>query len=1778
MPAPQQQPQGSQFNLIPLKDIARGIDMRAAESNITDGYCEDLVNVDCNSSGHLAKRHGYQGYAGYVPLRVQSAVHNGYQLELKLQSGINLSKLSSGPVLVYGKLDQAESGDFSTSAALRYYESFSTDVRDSFLTSGSTVTKLAADTGATSSDQLVYVMNSTSESNQSNEWVHYDQATVNTSTLTMTVTDVVNATERAYVLDVDRPATAGLSYIYDGSGGVAPSGGVVTLSIPAATHGLSNFNIVAKAYDLSGSTLTTFTPDVVQINSTTGDVTVSFLSAGTWNGIVVLTHAPSDNYKQLTLSAGASGTIVLSNITTNFPWWGFYWLNGSTWEAAFPDSVVTDATTGTVTVSITNSSVSPETYAFYYDFGNINANTLRLVDTQAYSGTWSNSPNTQLTVWGIKQANLYSTSGGGSVTHIDSYKRNTEARLVCGLGGNLFAARTQAEVGGTYQLPTFTVNLNARIGSTVSLAPLFQPTGTSSSIRTRGIITGDNVSNAYAVVSSVTYVSSGVADYTLSLVNKVGTLTLGTQVSAQDWLTVAGMAHSVANGTFQVQSVSAQTTSTVTLRVSNPAFTLADYNETNSAGQGNVFTDTFTTSAQVNFVNGDSLLNDTVKASGLSPTVKSCVGSNVYVDGIKIQLSLAGGSSIFGTRTSYVLPLKDASSTASVKYLVRGDMLTVSSLVRKPRAVNVNPYHDLPVTLTSGGGTVTVSVGSASTVTNINTGTGVLTAAGHGFSDNDPVYLTTTNTLPAGLRSDCTYFVSYIDASTFKLRSAEGGSTLAMADVGSGTITVQRVHGLVAGQRVTLAQTGDTAADGAQTISTVPTRSTFTYSGSTTATTGTMVGRTVELDEALILGDALSSPVTVSVNERWIPIEAPACSGGLPKQVYTNYFADTTDVLRSCMVSSNMYFLNQTDQVQKFDGTSLYQAGLYRWQPQLFVQVDSSGTALTLDGLSATVSAVTGNKFTLGAGEAGQFHVGNRIVHSQNNAIYTVSQVDTTTSTTNSYVYVAEASITGTASGTLKATKTYHYYFRLNAFDANNNIIASAVTGSLDYVVELAGTGNIRMRLLSPPVFGAYDYDRIECQVYRAVGNTTAPYYLIRSTPVTFSSGFAYIDINDGTIDSVLTQRGSVGDDATMIALKGAELGTGWEQPLRAKHLCATKNRLLLANVKDYQQLDIVVRKQAKAALVQASDLNNVTFLFKKDSTDTGTTTDNVNRQKFQYVTSGAVTIVPANITTTSTTFTVPTASPPAVGSWVYLFQSATGTAKSLQFAGWFQVASVVAATSFTVNFANSYTASSADVDRFVTASTATDIPVWLGTDGNYSGMKYGNTTDTYEFFAGLRLANAINAAQVATDRTIAGQSSFTPWMVANAGSEYKPGELVVRVPKYVSTSLQVTLGTLGSNYDIYVNNTKQVTAASVSATSLLFPSRVLVSYANYPELFDSPTADPTQSDSVVDVNSADGQEITGIIPFYGSSAFSASQVEDVVVVFKTNSVYVLNVGTRDIQKIDSQGQGCTAPYTIASTRNGIMFANLSGVYRLNRDLTVTYVGKNLERYWRDTVNASSLSVATGHNYGVGRQYKLSVPVGSDSTNSVVLVYDHTREGVAVGGYTFGAEYLGAWSRYTNFKTTGWCTLNNISFFATSDGQVFSVRSANDPTDYRDDAGPVDTMVILIRASDCGMPGVRKNARAVVTHIRVEKTAVTGTVMAAAVENSYTFQTIGTIVKSFGDKKVSTFRSNLPTPRFTYLTLSYTNAVKDENFVLAGVDLVVSQLSTHGLVERSKLS
>jgi len=390
-----------------------------------------------------------------------------------------------------------------------------------------------------------------------------------------------------------------------------------------------------------------------------------------------------------------------------------------------------------------------------------------------------------------------------------------------------------------------------------------------------------------------------------------------------------------------------------------------------------------------------------------------------------------------------------------------------------------------------------------------------------------------------------------------------------------------------------------------------------------------------------------------------------------------------------------------------------------------------------------------------------------------------------------------------------------------------------------------------------------------------------------------------------------------------------------------------------------------------------------------------------------------------------------------------------------------------------------------------------------------------------------------------------------------------------------------------------YCNNVLRAAGDLVGAVQSLFPSRLLVSYANFAEVFDSPLSQvDSQSDSAIDVNPSDGQEITAVIPFYGDSSFGAAMKDSVILVFKTNSIYLVSIaakasGTNPIQRIESMGLGCTAPNSVTPTRNGIMFANESGIYRLDQSMTMYYMGRHLQRQWRLNTNLDQLGLVFGHNYSFNSQYKVSVPLLGSNVPNAAYVYNSTRE-YSMQGITntiqLYATREGSWTRHDDIGHIGWAALGADSYAARMDGRVMFLRRTNLPQDMRDDASPIVATATL-RAMDLGDPGVRKTVPTVNLSFRnpVALGTRTGVQVSSSVDLSNQFTPCDAVVlpnnaatEGLGDyqqQKVVSYRFSLGEKRGVRIQLQVTDSTIDEPVELTKVQYQVAGLTQKGTRE-----
>jgi hypothetical protein len=259
----------------------------------------------------------------------------------------------------------------------------------------------------------------------------------------------------------------------------------------------------------------------------------------------------------------------------------------------------------------------------------------------------------------------------------------------------------------------------------------------------------------------------------------------------------------------------------------------------------------------------------------------------------------------------------------------------------------------------------------------------------------------------------------------------------------------------------------------------------------------------------------------------------------------------------------------------------------------------------------------------------------------------------------------------------------------------------------------------------------------------------------------------------------------------------------------------------------------------------------------------------------------------------------------------------------------------------------------------------------------------------------------------------------------------------------------------------------------------------------------------------------------------------------------------------------------------VAQLQGGVGFINEAGIWKIDRNTNVYYIGKMLKRMWDSRVNHDYLSEISAHNYAVGRQFKLSVPILSDSVNSEVFVYDYTKETTAS---TSAAAGMGAWTRYDNHPAVGWAAFGNDSFFGTTDGQVFRVRTADDASDYRDDSAAISAE-ITDKGRDFGIEGIRKLIQSVVHQFRFATDF--DVTISAATNMGGTFDTIKTVslrldapdtnYDDLNNDKIITRKTPVPHRKAQFLQMKWVESTKDQTVILSGADFCIAALRTKGI-------
>jgi hypothetical protein len=1752
------------YQTVIEKDFSSGMNKLAAEDAVPQSYVENLENMQPNAQGYVEKRKGYQAYAGSLPLRASKAEYTADGLLClyfdELEGGtatIDFSTLKPSPVVIYGK---SSLSGFETTVS-KYYSTFTVDPRVKL---GAQITLPAADIGARNRDIFVGLGYNApeKEGTKDNEIVYSDLVTVDPTTFNVTIGPVANLTPppyqdvKCFVYAKNHATLAGESW----ADTLTPVtvGSVHTFTVTQATHQLNTQNYMCRFYTADAG-IEIF-PDSLEVDGSTIEAKFTDNDGAQWDGQLRLVIASIPEIDVETRSVLAKTTVSFSfPIDADFAFFEVYSVDKTTGKQSrvLPDSITISDKIATVTA--TNNSSSQVNFRVLWDRAVVRTNKLCVVEASAAAI----DSNPQLCVYGLDHTELYpdSPDRAGWVTHIDSYKSEGENYLVAGLGWNVFKAVYHSS------LPKRQPLLRVSSAALVKTGPMFNSASTATNFvrdRISYSFTGGN--EGWANIVSIAYQEdTGYTKIVVSTPNRVKHNNNGADPVdyRHDKLTVFGTSQKVHRGEWPVFDFTENEDDTLEFLVYNPNVTSPDYDE-DSVGEAGVFTDkvTFTSSASTySLVVGD-VLEGSAFPQGLSGSL-SCVsttGDTSYFNGIGETIEFPEGQVYTVRRTGRMLRVRDINNPNKIAYedFVPEDVIALSDRERRYRVVNI----------------------VAQTVTGI--------------------------------------------------------SVEVQGELGETVITSVNSAPYKVGQWLTLARAGRFS--GEYQIKDLPNTTTIILDSSNVKDSTTSVlqgarieGQILELNYEDEFYDDPNSLLSVSVPLRWFPIENPEGSPNRVKHFESKPYTNQNFV-RSVMAQDNMYFANYNDHLLKYDGVSLFRSGLVRWQPGLFVTIDCDHEGkVIVPAQLTTLANVTKDsyKLTIATAEADKLTVlqpGNRIeIAGSAISPFTILSINVTDKT----IFLDKPVDVATATNvTVKQynPNIYRYYFRLTAYDANDNIVTSATTGSNEFLVSLTQSAAIQLRLIGLPKFEQLNYSRVFVEVYRTRRNTTAPFYNVYKNTIPFDVTKPYIDIIDTISDEALPAQP---DDEVLTFLAGASLGNGLSQPPQAKYCTVADNRLVLGNISDDPKIQVDIYGNP-----ELTQFNGKTFHLRKDNIST------TNDLTFELTTTS--TVFTAGTTNNSTvTYTVPGIGLGFTpGEWVYLFHNIITNRTEISGTGWYKVQSATqGATNTTLVIAlqatiewhtlvvtsadknknigdfllynattNTYTyTTTPGLDYYVITevlnpnlasyrvkhvhlpnaiarcpsptNSETRFPVYMGSDFNY-GWSNANNTNLYSAAARalLRLSNAINFSQ---------SVSSAPWVFANAGLDLGGQTLVLNFPENsLTTTPELVFPAVLGAVEYYGNKVKvkDVTGGeNVGATTSRFPSRVVISYTNFAEVFHRPFDDNgVLSESIIDVNPADGQEITGVFPFFSESAFGASLKSASIIVFKTNSIYIVNPLTRQSQQLETNGLGCTAPYSIAATREGLMFANEAGLYRLTRALTIEPIGSYIDRLWREEVNHAALGLMQGHAYGVGRKYKVSIPKTTEVTPSDALVYDYTRED--------SRNTFGSWTRYTNHPATGWCNLLEDAYFGSTKGRVYKVSNANSKYDYQDDGAAISCSSVF-RALDFGDSAIRKRVLHLLVHYRIPSLSE-GQVDITTAKVSMGINLLDNFVEldkfkidvpnepdglsTVSPNKQVTLRYSVRNPKSLYFQVKVEDNGLHTPLQVTGLSFRVAGLSTEGITEASQ--
>ncbi len=1671
-------------------NLGNGLDKRNSENQLGPGYFEDVRNAEFEGN-IVKKRKGYQQLGGYLPFRVQSIEPNGTdKICFNLDSYIDLSRLRSSPLVVRGTAYGSGSGnlDFpSSTPSEQYYPAFEVTIRRSGTPDTGFIIKIpqaAHDHSSWIQHAGIYL--STSQSNLTNEFVYEDTLTINTTGLTTTQT----------LVDTDVVVNNTDSYIH--------------ASLDASTLGPDHYYPNAGGIP---SFISTVAGTPIDFTFDVADETIELQSS---NLIITVYEDIGGNSVERVIPDdiridGTDVTITLTNPSGN----DYIYV-----ATAVPDAQVLAGQVTAVAQTVVISNASPFTAFAVYTLSGTERE-LVLSDTANYDDT-------------TKELTLTFQTGTSLSYQIYYTALQLRVNQFCvdrNVLGDTLSSTSAVELD-VYGIDPLDVMVEENRNHWLTHIDTYRSAGLNQ------LVTGV-AGNEYKLDSTTLETLYPRAELVLDTSQYVAPFFLSTGQTFTSSPTGRGFTTSTDGFAGpEITDIAYQSsTGYVRFTLSTPELNIDDVNTTGDSAftlngsvyEGTLENDLLTVeNAGYAIMNGDHL----IQLMTLDPT-----NNQILVDCTVTGVTNTDfdETDVGGYAQVYTSPLTVKNSAILENTILPGNEITVGGENYTVRGNKFTTDEKLLIK-------------DVTSLAELSTGLFILATV---TSNVIPVRDTSTATVDEYVKGD---MVKYTDFERWiRIDDVVQLTSRTVTLSGNNVIfsTIGDALNFEAGQNIAIMSDG--LEGGVVTVNSVVNETTLEVSKTYTATVGRLVGQTFELDESIRVADTVDNSLSFTPTARWHSLQKASVPSQLPQadqvtQYPFNAFATTEQrLIKSTMVSDNMYLTNGEDALVKYDGVNLSRAGLFRWEGATFVRkVLSTGGAIphtpaTVNGSIALNSRV----FSTAAGEAGSFTVGQSVVLFEfatptNRYETTVKSIDTVNDT-----ITVELTSDSAAYDRITDASILKYYFRLNLIDANNNIIGSAASGvDNNYTIQMTDSTTVGIKLAKPGTLPLFDYNRLEYEVYRTKQDG-AVFFKVATISVDYTDGNNYVYFEDTVADESLFE-----DDPVSTSTFGAEIATAIDEPLRARFITSANNRLILGNLKDSPRAEVQIFRP-KTELT-AADLADVRFELTNTTGTIEYTFTNTAGQAVSRVQPDGTLTGPAGLT---------------AGNWVYLYKTSE-TDGAPEYLGWH----ILETSTKLANYAGSkdYTGPDAPTDVFIIEGSATSIPIWAGNEFSDDNSAYQDITAQgggTQLTIQSKFINALNATQY----------NLTGFNLAGEGRTdiSEAGRFNIKALDNVSFTLKITSANLLSESTVYVNNIQISSGDSVVSIEQAYNSRMLVSFPNFAEVFDRPRAVIAEdSQSVIDVNSADGQEITGIIPFFGDSTSQDSRKQDIVICFKENSIYAVNVSTRRVTKIDSRGVGCNAPNSIAAVPNGIIFASKSGVYRLNRSFDVIWVGRFIDRLWQENTNLDQLELATGHVYPQQQQYRLSVPVGNDAFNTEVYTYQYGDEAQGRSG---------SWTRFDNIPSTGWASDGSESYFGSTKGRMYTIRNTDTDSDFRDDGGGI-SMECLYRGLHFGAPGRRKVVRSIVSHFRVLKTD-SGTTMNVGVDltdefkptSSFKLQDsvedgLSTIISS----KVKSIRQNLPSQRGVYFQLQYINQAIDTPVELTSITFKVAGLDTQGITQAAE--